>query len=246
MQFFDTTTKLGLCQDADFFAGTNTDNYPLADKARNANRWLAIVGVQVWQASNDWEFDDSNFSTLPWAVTDLVAGQEDYSLPTNIFKVEGVEVQDNEGNWSKVLPFDKRMLTQAYSEFYETDGLPRFYDVVGNSLVLKPAPAAASVTTSSGLKLYLSRSINNFTASDTATQPGFTTMFHSIISVGMAHDYALKTMNTEKVVLLKRTLYGDPSVRKDDWGMMGDLREYYGRRHRNFPQKLSPKRKSNI
>ena len=72
-------------------------------------------------------------------------------------------------------------------------------------------------------------------------------MFHQIVSIGMSLDYAVRVMNAEKVTSLKRTLYGDPTVKKDDRGLKGDLQDFYARRHdRGFKVKIRPKRRSSV
>ena len=71
-------------------------------------------------------------------------------------------------------------------------------------------------------------------------------MFHQIVSICIAYDYALKTMNNEKQVALKRVLYGDPNVKNDD-GLKGELEEFYAERHtRDFKQRIVPKRRSSV
>lgn len=247
MEFFDTTTKNGLCQDADFYAGSDTDSYPLADKARRANQWVKQVGIWIWQSVSDWQFDDSNYTTLPRGERDLEDGVEDYDLPTNIFKLERVEVKDIDGNWSKLQPFDESQVTGSYAELYETKGVPLAYDMLGNSLILKPAPDLTLVTEASGLRIHISRDTDDFVAGDTDKKPGFEEMFHQIVSIGMSLDYAVRVMNADKVTSLKRMLYGDPTVKKDDRGLKGDVQDFYARRHdRGFKVKIRPKHRSSI
>jgi len=40
------------------------------------------------------------------------------------------------------------------SEFYETPGMPVYYDLVGRSVFLYPKPGANYVTETDGLKMY--------------------------------------------------------------------------------------------
>jgi len=71
-------------------------------------------------------------------------------------------------------------------------------------------------------------------------------MFHSIVSILMALDYAIKNVLTEKVIILKRMLYGDPNV-KNDTGEKDDLQDHYAQRHnRGFKPRIRPKRRSSI
>lgn len=247
MMFNDVSASTGLVQDANFWAKTDETKFPLVDKARSANEWLKKVGVWIWQATGDWEYDDSNLTTLPIATADLVAGQNDYELPTTIFKLERVEVKDNEGNWRRLESIDQSELDQtAIDEFLETDGLPAYYDVVGNSLMLYPAPAAANVTTDEGLQVMVARDVDPFISTDTTKEPGFSSYFHRAISVGMALDYCVRQGFKEKVVLLKRMLYGDPTV-PGDKGIKGELELAYGNRHsRGRPTRMMVDRDDRI
>lgn len=231
MKFNDLSTSAGIVQDVNFWAKTNQTKYPLVDLARNATEWLKKVGLWIWESVGDWEFDDSNLTTLPIATADLVAGQNDYELPTTIFKLERVEVKDSSGNFRKLIPIDQSNLDrEAIDEFRETDGMPIYYDVVGNSLMLYPAPAAADVTTEEGLQIMVARDVDPFLSTDTTKEPGFSEYFHRIISVGVAHDYCVRQGLRDKVILLKRMLYGDPTV-PGDKGLKGELQQAYGSRH---------------
>lgn len=246
MQFFDTTTKQGLCQDADWISGTTTDSYPLPDKARRANQWLRAAGVWIWEAVSDWSFDDSNYTSLPQAERDLVDDTEDYTLPTDIFGLERVEVKDINGNWIRLTAFDDSQIDGSISEWHETKGIPRYCDVVGNSLIIKPAADLTKMTETLGLRIFVSRDTDDFEATDTTKKPGFNEMFHQLISFGMAHDYAMKIGNVEKAIELKRIIFGDPTVKGDE-GVKGDMKAHYSARHdRDFKNKIRPKKRSHV
>lgn len=191
MQFFDSTNGTGLCQDTDFLVGTNSDSYTRANKARNMNNWLRTLVAWIWEVNDDWQYDDSNLATLPIATTNMVAAQKDYELPT-IAKIERCEVMDNNGDWVIVKPIDWKQVTEtAMEEFRETDGLPEYYDMVGNSLMLYPAPSATDCTLANGLKIYVERDIDAFSSTDTTQEPGVPDNFHRILSLGAAMDYCL-------------------------------------------------------
>lgn len=198
MQLSVSSGKYGILQRANFLTFgdslDHTTDYPLADMVASANRWAQNVAVRIWRASGTWEWDDANQTDLPIITTTLVAGQQDYSLPTTALSIERVEVKDSSGNYNKLQQIDQSEVSIALSELEETNGMPIFYDIIGNSLFLYPAPAAASVTTTAGLKLVVTREVTTFTVpasyttADT-TQPGFDEMWHDIICYGIAHDY---------------------------------------------------------
>lgn len=194
----DSTNQAGILQRATFLtfgdASNHTTSYPLVDMVTSANRWVTKTGTQIWRASRTWEFDDKNQTDLPIATTTLVAGQQDYALQTTTLKINRVEVLDSSGDYQKLSQIDQSEVPMALSEFYETDGMPVWYDILGNSLFLYPAPAAGSVTTALGLKIYFTREMTTFsvpssyTVEDT-TQPGFDEDFHDIICYGIAQDW---------------------------------------------------------
>lgn len=243
MKFNDLASSSGLCQDADFWVGTDQIKYPLRHKARNATEWVRKVATWIWQADSDWHFDDTNFATLPEATTDLDDGIQDISLPTEVFKVERMEVVDIGGIGRLVKPIDKTMVTdEALSEFEKEPGLPEWYDLEGSQIKLYPAPSSSNVTLTGGLVLYLSRDIDPFVAGDTTKEPGVMPYFHRIVSKGMALDYAISKGASfkDKASALKRDIYGDPNV-PNDGGLKGELLQAYGSRHPDFKRKFRVK-----
>jgi len=238
MQYNDVLASSGLCQDADFWVDTDSTKYPLKHKTRNANEWVRKVATWIWQADSDWKFDDSNLSTLPVATTTMTASVQDISLPTTVFKVDRLEVLDSNGDAHVVKPINQfNISSEALTEFMATPGLPEYYDMEGNSLILYPAPSATETTLTDGLTLYLSRDMDSFVESDTTKEPGFSDYFHRVISIGMAYDYAVKKGLKEKVSILKRLLYGDPAV-PEDKGLKGEILEAYGSRHPDYKRKM--------
>jgi hypothetical protein len=185
----------------------------------------------IWQNTGTWEFDDDNLDGLPIATRDLVAGQQDYNIPSQARKIDRCAVLDKNGNYQQVYPFDKSQVQgQDMSMFYETNGLPRYYDMVGRRLMLYPKPSASEVTTSEGLKLYFTRDISEFEITDTATEPGFDNHFHRLISVGSAYDYCMANGIYEKMGIIKNELST----------IQGQLANFYGMRHREMKPKLIP------
>ncbi len=171
---------------------TDTSQYPIVQFIRNANNWYRKASTWIRAASGTWEYDDSNWTTLPVATTDLVANQQDYSLDVTVQEIERVEVLDSGGNYQQLQQFDQSQLKgTALSEFEETAGMPKYCDIRGFSIFLYPKPAAANVTTTAGLKLYFSRDISEFAVTATSTEPGFNGDYHRIISFGAAYDYCL-------------------------------------------------------
>ena len=190
--------KDGLIQRTMFLTfGDSTDHtadYPLNDVVASLNRWVQTVAAWIWQASGTWEYDDTNYSTLPWATTTLVNSQSDYALPNTVFQIKRVEVKDSGGIYFALKQIDETEIEGSLTEWRKTAGFPTHYDVIANSLILYPPPSTSQVTASEGLKIWITREVNTFTVpasyttADT-TQPGFDESFHDILPHAAAYDW---------------------------------------------------------
>ena len=196
MQFNSGTESI--VSDIYFLTDTSATSYLLSDLTRNVNRWAYSVQMAMIQGNHRWQVDDSNLTTLPHLDTTLVDGQADYTLPSGFIRVERVEVKDSNGDYQKLKLIDHRDIKEGYSEFEETPGMPIYYDLVGNSLILKPTPATASVTLSEGLRAHILREIDIFTVSDDTQELGFPEPFHRIVTYGASYDYLIARGDYDK------------------------------------------------
>ncbi|MDD5551118.1 MAG: hypothetical protein PHS34_07660 [Candidatus Omnitrophica bacterium] len=233
MQFFNSTNKENsLYHDCLALLGlssSDTTSYPIADFTRSANEAYKLTNQIIWQSTGEWEFDDSNYETLPVATRDMVADQKDYLLPSYAQKIDRLEVMDNSEDWQVVIPFDKSMEKDAMTELYSSTGLPKYYDLVGDSLILYPTPDATYCTLTAGLKLYFSREIDEFAVDDTTKEPGFNSDFHRMISLGAALDWAApKGLNL---------MGGLQNQIKD---MKENIKKFYGSRDRDLKVRIIP------
>jgi len=197
MVFSDTSTQQGIVQEIDFLCNSDGNSYPINDKTRNVNRAYDKVVSRIFEADGRWEFDDQNATDLPIATTDLIANQQDYSFDSNFLIVQRVEVQDQNGNWTAMAPFSQADIvrggipgyipSQSLTDFLSQPGIPQYYDKVANSIFLYPKP---SYSQSASLKVYFQRNVNYFVPTDTTKTPGFANMFHRILSMEAALDYA--------------------------------------------------------
>lgn len=200
---------------------------------KDINDYYRRVNSYIWEVTGTWEYDDAEWTDLPIATTDLVANQQDYALPSTAQKVDRVEVLNSAGDYQLIKPIDKSMIrTGAMSEFYETAGMPVYYDLIGRSVFLYPKPAAASVTTTDGLKVYFSRDIDEFVSTDTTREPGFVSNFHTILSLGASYKYAISYEMTSKISFLKREINE----------MKKELKNFYGTRHRDYKDRIVPRK----
>lgn len=242
MQLSAGTGKYGILQRATFLIfGDSLDHttaFPLADMVASANAWVQKIAIWIWRASDTWEFDDSNYTTQPIATTDLVDGQQDYTLPSTALAVRRVEVKNSSGDYVLLSQIDQTEVKKSMSEFLETSGMPRFYDIIGAQLMLYPKPSASAVTLIAGLKIWIDRESTTFsvpasyTTVDT-TEPGFAEPWHDLVCLGIAHDYFLgndtarATAFLERINLAKNDLlahYGNRNKAKRDMFVPHSLR----------------------
>ena len=189
------TTRLGLVEDTLYLCGLPTvsasyASYALVDITRNINNAYLNVVRNIWNCAAGWQYDDSNQTTLPVGYTTLVHNQQDYTLPSTAQRVQRIEVKDSDGNFQLLSQIDIHDIDkQAMSEFQETASMPVYYDIVGRSIMLYPTPSSASVTTVSGLAVYVDREPDLFTSGSTTTEPGFASPFHRILSYSATLDF---------------------------------------------------------
>jgi len=229
MVFSDTTTKQGIVQEIDFLVNSDNNSYPLTDKTRNVNRAYDKVVSLILNADGRWEFDDQNATDLPIATTDLISGQQDYSFDPTFLIVSRVEVKDQNGSWIALSPFSQADIprgglpgfvpSQSLTDFLSNPGVPQYYDKMANSIFLYPK---SSYNSTAGLKVYFQRNVSYFVPTDTTKTPGFSNMFHRILSMSAALDYA-RAKNLDIKTNLAQDL-------QELWS---DLQAYYTRKSKD-------------
>jgi hypothetical protein len=183
MTFSDIKTK--------FYAltKTNSSSYPIANVVIDANNAMERVTSLVLHADGRWQFDDTNQTDLPIATTSLVADQQDYAIDTGHLVITRVEVKAQTGEFRLLVPIDQSNISdEAMTQFMSGTGLPMYYDKIGNSIFLYPTP---SYSQAASLKVYFQRGPSYFSSGDTTKVPGFMTIYHDLIPLLMAYDYAI-------------------------------------------------------
>ena len=193
----------GLLNDIDFLCGTDATSYPTEDKIRNINQSYHEVSRLIREVEYGWQYDDINATDFPIATTSLVHGQQDYELPDGAQGVEKVEVLNDIGDYHKLIQMDWHDITIAMSEFQERNGFPQYYDLIGDSVFLYPAPSSADVTTAAGLKMYFSRDITELVTTATTATPGFATPYHRILSLDAAIIFEEDAGKTNKWIRMR-------------------------------------------
>ncbi len=198
MQFNDTTNKSGIVQDINFMLfGSNTmnDGYPIDDIVRNVNQRLNRVVSIIFQNDRRWKYDDFNHLDMNIYYGDTVAGQQDYEIPGSDFiDISELAVMIN-GKYQILKPL-VREKGQKLQYLEEETGVPLYYEKYGNSVLLYPKP---DTSTTNGLMLRAKRLPSYFTNADTTKEPGFNPLFHKILSIGGALDYAMPNGMRDKI-----------------------------------------------
>lgn len=157
--------------------------------------------ILIETAGGKWPYGDLNYSAFPTYTLNLVAGTAFYQIDSLIagtypsrfepLIILGVEVVDNDGNSHVLEPITLRQIHDrgiAQSQFHSTNGLPRYYEKREHGVVLYPAPAAANVTLTNGLRIFYLRNSEQLDDVTTSTVfPGIPSPWHSFL----AYDAAL-------------------------------------------------------
>ena len=200
MVYSNTSTRAGiieLLEDLTNTQSATSSSYPLATKTRDINNAFAKYMQLAISSAGRWQVDDTNQTDYPIIKTNLISGQQDYSFTVDetgnqILDIERVEILDSAGIAHLLKPLDdKDIQNQAMTEFMKNGGIPLFYDKTSNGIFLYPAP---NYNSTSGLKIYTSRTPSYFLSTDTTNKkPGIPDMFHEYLALRPAYYYCLRT-----------------------------------------------------
>ena len=239
MVFNDISTSQGIVQDAYFEATADSSSYPIADVTRNANAALDNVVTLILGADQRWQFDSTNSTDLPIGTTDIVSGQQDYSFDEEYLVIKSIELADASGKWTRLIPIDNMSLDerQALSGFETVNGTPMYYDKMGDSIILYPAP---NYNYTAGLRAYFQRKIDYFVAGDTIKEPGFAKHLHKYIPLYCAYVYAC-AKDLPKQNSLKQRLAFYEGNKLQGGNDQGAIATFYAYRELDFKRNLTPR-----
>lgn len=188
MQYNSHTTNQDIVSLADSLAKSNSVSFPIADKTLYANVANRIILSEIFDAYGGMKYDDSNQTDLPISTTQLVSGQENYTLPVDLSCLEKVYVQnENNDDWTELKPIELDNIDEE-PDFMDTDSVPMYYRAIGNVIKIYPA---SNYTKDNALMVEYTRDISTFATTDTTKTPGFDRQFHEAISIYMAYQYQL-------------------------------------------------------
>lgn len=198
MQFSNTENDSGILQECEFLCNLGTTGISgnaqrLQDFTRLVNSRYHQVVTMILRSQNSWDYDDINHTDFPILTTNLVADQPDYSLPASekILKLKRIEVTYDGTNYYKAEPLDIGQVgeaTDTTSISSDFDDSKPFYDIQYNSIFLYPIP---DTDVTRGLKLWVTREVDEFTSSDTTQEPGIDEPFHRMLAIGASMDWAI-------------------------------------------------------
>lgn len=218
-----------------FLTGSTSASYPIADLTLSANNAVEHIVGLINKSDNRWQFEDTNQSDLPIATTTITSGQQDYSLDTVHHTIDRVEIKDSNGDWHLLKQIDQQRLkgdkAVALNEYKSVNGDPREYDILGSTIMLYPIP---DYTLADALKIYFTRGPVPFTTADTTESPGFNSLFHDLVPLWVAYDYAFARGKSNAGSILEEI------ARKER-----DLEMFYQTRNRDMRGRFTPSTDSN-
>lgn len=231
MQLDGATNGLDINTLIDFLSDSDDTAFPVARKVHLINAGLEELIGEIISADGSWQYDDTNHTDEPVGRATLVEGQQRYSFSSEYLDITMIEILNKDGiRYQKLKPLDYTQLGDISPEEYfgtESDGSPKkgateYYDKIGDTIYLYPAPAAANVTLTNGLRVWFKRTVDLFTASDTTQEPGLPSPYHSILAYMTAIPYCMK-YHKDRVVLYQNKVTE----------MKKNLLKFYARREKD-------------
>lgn len=226
MVFSDTSTKLGLIQDCEQlifgnYADISGNSGRLYDFTARLNRAYDKLATKIMSVDGRWQFDDTNYTDLPIGKTNLVSGQQDYTLDVEFLDIEKVIFLDSSGNKIIAHPMDiNDPIAHGYlTSLSTTVGVPAYYDKFGGTLMLYPIP---DYNSTNGLIVHYRRKPSYFAYTDTTKAVGVPAVFHRYLSLEASLDYAVSK---------QLTLKNDLAVQVKEMGEM--IEDFYSKRNKD-------------
>ena len=234
--FSNTTTKNGILQRIEDSCGFNDGDITsnpirLAKFTAKVNSALDEVTSLAIKASGSWEYDDTNHTDYPIITTNLVSGQQDYSVITDgsgnlVLDIYKVMIKLPDGTWREIKPVDRNVPNNDTDSFDNTvQGTPTRYDKLGNGIFLDAVPNYSS---EGGLKVFINREGSYFLTSDTTKKAGFVGLFHDYLYLKPSYEYA-RDKGLDNVARLE----------KDVVLMQEAIRQHYATRERDIKRGMT-------
>lgn len=206
----------------------DSTSYQAATLLRRVNSSLETLVGKIINADGYWQYDDTNYTDLPVGVGDLVSAQSSYSFSSEYLDILEVMVLSKDGTYRRVIPFDPSQLGMSFDEWVGSatgtppNGIPEYYDKLGDSIRFDRSPTATYVTLTSGLKVRFKRTADLFTSAQVTTGtkvPGIASPYHQLIAYMAAIPYCM-SYKKDRVALYEKKVQE----------MTQDMIDFYTRR----------------
>jgi len=228
MVFNGDANNQDICTLSDRLAKTDTTDFSLADKALYANMRMKEIFLWIWSVYGGWVADDSNNSGDQSVVANLVTTAKNIYAFAGAQMIDEMEWLDANGNWNPLLPItveEINAMGYAESEFMKTAGNPQYYrPVQSTGIRIYPDSDAAR---SSALKARIRRDTVAFTAASTTAAPGFDSILHEGLAIGIALTYADINGPDARALKLQKQWDGNEEVTKQEGGFKKRVKDHY-------------------
>lgn len=221
------------------YGAISGSNKRLATFARLMNSGLNRFASIAMKSDTRWSFHDGNYTTHPEAYTTMTAGQRDYGLSELHLQLRHVYVKNKDGKKIPLKPIDEldiAKLGASVDDYFETDGMPQYYDKVGRAIKLLPSPSAAETTLTGGLYVTYTSAPSYFVYNEASKQPGIPLIFQEHPAIYASWKYANDKQMFEKSAAYKAELLE----------MEQDVVDFYSMRDRDDRPKMRTKKRSYV
>lgn len=203
-------------------------SYTTTSLTASINRGLERTVALIRQADGRWQWDDTNQTDLPYATTTVNAGTDNITLDPTHYEIDRIEMKLSSATaYTKLIPFDVSdpVCLDAYNS--TTQGTPVAYDKMGVSLIPYPVPSQSMT-----MRLFYRRGTTYFITTDTTKTPGFNPLFHRLLSLWSAYDYAFinqlanKNDLRQEITVMESALQQFYNVRDKDDKISLKARQY--------------------
>lgn len=194
--------------------------YPDAELDVNINLWYQRVLGWIIPILSSWEAQGGVM------VRDFKTATTDYDIPASLIRVYKAEVLYTTGG--KYVTAERISVQRNQGEVEgnttrESDDVTKpTIELFGNFVQIRPAPTA-DIT--NGIKLWAQIAFTDL-ADTTNETPNLLEPVQRVLSLGAAMDFAESEDMRGKVRDIKKEIFGDPAVKKDE-GLKGEIEEIY-------------------
>lgn len=209
-------------------------SYPDAKLLRRNNANMEDVVGDLINADGTWQFDDTNYTSLPIGTATLIEAQSSYTFDGTFLEVENVKILDLNNHWHILDPWDQSQSDIPIENYQITPAFPRLYDKEANTISLLPPPTGTVITLTNGLKVQFKRTARLWTTADISTgtiSPGWASPFHILLAYKNALPYAL-TYKKDRVAFIQGEI---ARIRQA-------MLDHYGQREKDKRKVMRPNR----